>query len=283
MSRERDFERRLEAGSGGAHWRALRTREVALYGLGQRYVDAVGPSVLCTGGASRGSPLPGVLLGALGLLLPLAAGPDAPRGAAGSGGLGRRPGGLLAAAALGVMAASLQGCDAVGKAAAAWEAKPSYLINFQFVPISQAAKQTGQWQLPASQAVLNSCEVADLPEAQRCGSHGVCKRFGAGAHDPLLFCECDRDWADPECRTPRKSQAAAFFLSLFAGPLGLDRFYLGEASLGVLKLASLGGVGIWWLYDVARIGSSPVYAKEYRLAADLPHWLYVFVAVHPRL
>jgi len=203
-----------------------------------------------------------VLLLALGLLLPLAAGPGAPRaagsaGSGGSGGLGRRPGGLLAAAALGVAAVSLQGCDAVGHAGAAWETKPSYLVSFQFVPISQTAKQTGQWQPPASEAVLNSCEVAD-PEAQRCSGHGICKPFGAGAGDALLFCECDRDWADPECRTRRKSQATAFFLSLFAGPLGLDRFYLGDAPLGVLKLASAGGVGLWWLYDVARLGSSPV-------------------------
>ena len=37
----------------------------------------------------------------------------------------------------------------------------------------------------------------------------------------------------------------------------------------------LGGCGIWWVLDIIRIGSAPVYAHEYRLAADLPHWAFV--------
>jgi hypothetical protein len=31
------------------------------------------------------------------------------------------------------------------------------------------------------------------------------------------MCECDPDWADPECRTKRKSQAVAYTLALFLG------------------------------------------------------------------
>lgn len=38
------------------------------------------------------------------------------------------------------------------------------------------------------------------------------------------------------------------------GVLGVDRFYLGYTALGVLKLLTVGGAGIWALIDFIRIG-----------------------------
>ncbi len=50
-----------------------------------------------------------------------------------------------------------------------------------------------------------------------------------------------------------KSWGTAFCLSLFLGFLGADRFYLGYAVLGILKLCTFGGLGVWWAFDVILI------------------------------
>jgi len=46
-----------------------------------------------------------------------------------------------------------------------------------------------------------------------------------------------------------KSWFTALLLSLFFGWCGLDRLYLGYAGLGIFKMLTLGGSGIWWVID----------------------------------
>lgn len=46
-----------------------------------------------------------------------------------------------------------------------------------------------------------------------------------------------------------KSPMTALLLSLFLGCYGVDRFYIGDTGMGVGKLLTLGGCGIWAIID----------------------------------
>ena len=50
-----------------------------------------------------------------------------------------------------------------------------------------------------------------------------------------------------------KEYLTALLLSFFLGGLGIDRFYLGYNGLGIAKLLTLGGCGIWALIDFIMI------------------------------
>jgi TM2 domain-containing membrane protein YozV len=48
---------------------------------------------------------------------------------------------------------------------------------------------------------------------------------------------------------------AIWTLSLLFGFTGVDRFFIGQSTLGVVKLITLGGCGLWWALDLILIDS----------------------------
>lgn len=50
--------------------------------------------------------------------------------------------------------------------------------------------------------------------------------------------------------TGERSFVVTWILSYFLGIFGVDRFYLRQYGTAVLKLLTLGGVGLWWLWDL---------------------------------
>ena len=59
-----------------------------------------------------------------------------------------------------------------------------------------------------------------------------------------------------------KSKMVALLLSIFLGEQGIDRFYLGYIGLGILKLLTGGGLGIWWLVDLILIATGKMKTKD---------------------
>lgn len=52
-----------------------------------------------------------------------------------------------------------------------------------------------------------------------------------------------------------KDKTTALILSALLGGLGVDRFYLGYAGMGVLKLLTGGCFGILWILDIINIAT----------------------------
>ncbi len=60
----------------------------------------------------------------------------------------------------------------------------------------------------------------------------------------------------------QKEWIVALLLSVFLGHLGIDRFYLGYIGLGILKLITFGGCGIWWLIDLILIAADQLKSAD---------------------
>ena len=55
--------------------------------------------------------------------------------------------------------------------------------------------------------------------------------------------------------TSDKSRGIAFMLAIVLGVFGAHRFYVGKTGTGLLMLVTIGGLGIWYLYDVIMVAS----------------------------
>lgn len=79
---------------------------------------------------------------------------------------------------------------------------------------------------------------------------------------------------------------AAFFITLLWGLYGADRMYLGKWGSGLIKLLTLGGVGVWLVVDLAALlkgatrdawGRELVGYEEYKGFANRILWVYALV------
>ena len=59
-----------------------------------------------------------------------------------------------------------------------------------------------------------------------------------------------------------RSKITALLLSIFLGSIGVDRFYLGYIGLGIVKLITCGGFGIWSLIDIILIAVDKLPTKD---------------------
>jgi hypothetical protein len=75
-----------------------------------------------------------------------------------------------------------------------------------------------------------------------------------------------------------KTFVAAWLYSLLFGYFGVDRFYLGKPVTAIFKFLTLGGFGVWYIYDLVNVlsggakaadGSELLRASDHRLMAWL--------------
>jgi len=65
-----------------------------------------------------------------------------------------------------------------------------------------------------------------------------------------------------------KSRTIALALAAIIGPFGAHRFYAGRTASGILMLITLGGLGIWWLFDVIVIAAGGFRDADGRFITD---------------
>jgi TM2 domain-containing membrane protein YozV len=65
---------------------------------------------------------------------------------------------------------------------------------------------------------------------------------------------------NPEKEKKKKvNWVLTLIMSIIFGGIGVDRFIMGHVGLGILKLITLGGCGIWWLIDLILIATKHEY------------------------
>jgi len=61
---------------------------------------------------------------------------------------------------------------------------------------------------------------------------------------------------------PFKDPTMLLVISILVGSLGVDRMFIGQIGLGIVKLITCGGLGIWFIIDLFLIMGA---TKEYNL------------------
>ena len=77
-------------------------------------------------------------------------------------------------------------------------------------------------------------------QLKRAGALFLAKRLPKDERSSFLTA-CDSEAKDP---------VTLFVISFFLGGLGIDRFVLGQTIIGLVKLITLAGCGLWWFIDL---------------------------------
>ena len=76
---------------------------------------------------------------------------------------------------------------------------------------------------------------------------------------------------DPTANVSRlpseRSRGVTFALAALLGPFGAHRFYVGKNGTGVLMLCTVGGLGLWYLYDLILVAGGSFRDIEGRLVS----------------
>ena len=70
---------------------------------------------------------------------------------------------------------------------------------------------------------------------------------------PSRYESADSPGPAPGGAVSEHSRAVALALSVVGGVFGLHRFYAGRIQSGICMCLTLGGLGVWYLYDIAII------------------------------
>lgn len=62
-----------------------------------------------------------------------------------------------------------------------------------------------------------------------------------------------------------RSRGVALALASLLGPFGAHRFYVGKTGTGIAMLLTLGGAGIWYLYDLILVAGGSFRDADGRL------------------
>ena len=85
-----------------------------------------------------------------------------------------------------------------------------------------------------------------------------CKECGAKIGEDDNFCPNCRAKIKKEVKmaeTKKVNWTLTLIMSILFGSIGVDRFIMGHVGLGLLKLFTMGGCGIWWLIDLILIAT----------------------------
>ena len=65
----------------------------------------------------------------------------------------------------------------------------------------------------------------------------------------------DQEPSSSQPTVSEQSRGVALVLAIFGGWVGLHRYYTGRWKTGLAMAFTMGGFGIWWVYDLILIGA----------------------------